>query len=92
MSIKKFEVDIYQLKNGTYSYDFEIDDTFFQLLGTSLVSKGNLKTHVTLDKDNDFYKIKFLIKGNVNLVCDRSLEEYEQYLNIDKTLIVRYGD
>jgi uncharacterized metal-binding protein YceD (DUF177 family) len=92
MGIKKFEVDIFQLKNGTHSYNFEIDDTFFQLLGTSLVSKGNLKTHVTLDKNNDFYKINFLIKGYVKLICDRSLEEYNQYLNIDKTLIVKYGD
>jgi len=26
------------------------------------------------------------------LICDRSLEEYEHYINIDKNLIIKYGN
>lgn len=90
--LKKFEVEIFQLKNGIHHYDFEIDDSFFQVLGTSLTEKGRLRVHVALEKNSDFYKLNFLINGFVVLVCDRSLDEFEHYVNINTDLIIRYGD
>ena len=85
-------IEIFQLKAGIHHYDFEIKDSFFQLMGTSLIEKGNLRAQVILDKNTDFFKLNFLIKGHVNLICDRSLEEFEQYIDLNKSLIIRYGD
>lgn len=90
--LKKFEVEIYQLKVGVYHYDFEIKDEFFQLLGTSLVEKGHLGAAVTLEKSRDFFKLTFQIRGHVTLTCDRSLDEFEHYINANKNLILRYGE
>ncbi len=61
-------------------------------MGTSLIEKGNLRAEVILDKNTDFFKLNFLIKGHVNLTCDRSLEEFEQYIDLNKSLIIRYGE
>ncbi|MBC7388513.1 MAG: DUF177 domain-containing protein [Opitutaceae bacterium] len=85
-------IEIFQLKAGIHHYDFEIKDSFFQLMGTTLIEKGNLRAEVILDKNTDFFKLNFLIKGHVNLTCDRSLEEFEQYIDLNKSLIIRYGD
>lgn len=92
MGLKNFEVEIFQLKNGKHQYDFVVSDSFFQLLGTSLVSKGNLKALVTINKNTDFFKINFIINGNVSLICDRSLEEYDEYISVNKDLIIKYGE
>ena len=56
MGLKNFEVEIFQLKNGKHQFDFVVSDSFFQLLGTSLVDKGNLKALVTINKNTDFSK------------------------------------
>jgi len=90
--LKKFHVEIYQLKDGMHHYEFEIKDEFFRLLGTSLVEKGLLGAVVLLDKSRDFFKLTFQIKGNVALICDRSLEEFEHYINVNKNLIIRYAE
>ncbi len=92
VDLKKFEVEIYQLKVGVHHYDFEITDAFFQLLGTSLVEKGHLKAHVAIEKSQNFFQLNFQIKGHVMLICDRSLEEFEQYIQVDKPLILRYAE
>lgn len=90
--LKKFEVEIYQLKVGIHHYNFEIKDEFFQLLGTSLVEKGQLGATVTLEKSRDFFKLTFQIRGHVSLICDRSLDEFDHYINVNKNLIIRYAD
>lgn len=90
--LKKFEVEIYQLKVGIHHYNFEIKDEFFQLLGTSLVEKGLLGTVVTLEKSRDFFKLNFQIRGHVTLTCDRSLDEFEHYINVNKNLFIRYAE
>lgn len=48
--------------------------------------------NIALEKNNDHFKINFLIKGFVMLTCDRSLEEFEQYMDINKHLIIRYAE
>ncbi len=92
MGLKNFEVEIFQLKIGKHLYDFVVDDSFFQVLESSLVDRGHLLAHVAIEKNNDFFKINFLIKGNVKLICDRSLDEFEHYIHTEKELIVRYGE
>ena len=90
--LKNLVVEIFQLKTGVHHYDFEINDSFFQLMGTTLIERGNLRANVILEKSSDFFKLNFVIKGYVNLVCDRSLEDFEQYLDLNKDLIIRYGE
>jgi uncharacterized metal-binding protein YceD (DUF177 family) len=92
VDLKNFEVEIYQLKVGIHHYDFEITNEFFQVLGTSLVERGHLKAHVALEKSKDFFQLNFLIQGHVMLVCDRSLEVFEQPIEVRKSLILRYAE
>jgi uncharacterized protein len=88
----EYNVEIYQLKPGTYRYDFETGNEFFQLLGSTIVEKGQLKTHVILEKVSDFFKLNFRIRGYVVLVCDKSLEEFEHRIDTVQNLIIRYGE
>jgi uncharacterized metal-binding protein YceD (DUF177 family) len=90
--LNQFEVDLFQLRNGLHEYNFEVRDEFFQLLGTNLTDRGNLHVHVTLEKNIDYFKLTFHIKGFVILICDRSLEEYQHYIDVTRNLVIRYGE
>jgi uncharacterized metal-binding protein YceD (DUF177 family) len=83
MRREDYRIDIINLKNGVHEYDFIIDESFFSFFDNSIVDEGNLKTSITLEKNDRLIRCLFNIKGHVRLVCDRSLKEYDE--KIDRT-------
>lgn len=91
-ALTQYDIDIYGLKEKQYAYDFESRSEFFEELEQELIENGNFKTHLTLDKSATMLILNFHIVGNVELVCDRSLEIFEEPLDIQERLILKYGD
>ncbi|WP_207431236.1 YceD family protein [Sabulibacter ruber] len=89
--IKKYDINLVKLGNKRHEYEFELDDRFFELFSQQLIHGGNLKAEVVLHKSELLLQFDFHITGTVRLTCDRSLEEFEQPLEIDETLHVRFG-
>jgi uncharacterized protein len=63
-----------------------------RLSWAALIADGNLHADVTLHKTERLITIDSHITGTVRLTCDRSLDEFDQPLDIDNQLLVRYGD
>lgn len=91
-ALTQYDIDIYGLKEKQYVYDFESRSEFFEELEQELIENGHFKTHLTLDKSATMLILNFHIVGNVELVCDRSLETFEEPLDIQERLILKYGD
>jgi uncharacterized metal-binding protein YceD (DUF177 family) len=89
--IKKYDINLVKLGNKSHSYEFELDDRFFELFEQELILGGNLKAEVVLHKSELLLQFDFHIKGTVRLTCDRSLEDFEHPLEVEQTLLVRYG-
>lgn len=89
--IKKYDIGIAKLSNKKHEYEFELHDPFFALFDQSLINGGNLKAEVTLEKSELLITIGFRITGDLNLTCDRTLEEFAFPVDIQETLLVRYG-
>ncbi|GAB2534555.1 YceD family protein [Rufibacter soli] len=89
--IKKYDINLVKLGNKSHSYEFELDDRFFELFDQELILGGNLKAEVELHKSELLLQFDFHITGTVRLTCDRSLEEFEHPLEVKQTLLVRYG-
>ncbi|WP_181308087.1 DUF177 domain-containing protein [Rufibacter sp. XAAS-G3-1] len=89
--IKKYDINLVRLGNKSHSYEFELDDRFFELFEQELILGGNLKAEVVLHKSELLLQFDFHIKGTVRLTCDRSLEDFEHPLEVEQTLLVRYG-
>lgn len=87
----EFKVNIIGLSQKAHHFDFEIGDEFFGLYGHSLVEKGHFKADVTLDKRETMIEGHFHISGAASLVCDRSLEPFDQPMEINKTILFKYG-
>ena len=56
-----------------------------------LLKKGKLKVRVIMEKGANVIELTFLIKGTVELTCDRSLEVFDHNLNITERMIYKYG-
>ncbi|RNI28098.1 DUF177 domain-containing protein [Rufibacter immobilis] len=89
--IKKYDINLVRLGNKSHSYEFELDDHFFELFSQQLIHGGNLKAEVVLHKSELLLQFDFHIAGKVRLTCDRSLEEFEYPLEVKQTLHVRFG-
>lgn len=88
----QFKLDVYKLSNKRHDYEFDINDKFFESFTDSFLQKGKLEAKLTLDKSESMIIADFVIKGSVELVCDRSLEEYDQEIDIEEQLIFKYGN
>jgi uncharacterized metal-binding protein YceD (DUF177 family) len=92
MGVRTFAINIVGLTNTVHHFDFEVGNDFFSQYGTELISRGSLKADVSLDKRETFIEATFGINGTVELTCDRSLEPFDYFIDVEKKLVFKYGD
>jgi uncharacterized metal-binding protein YceD (DUF177 family) len=87
-----YTVNIVGLSNKVHSFDFRIGDGFFVQYGTEILQGGDFEAKVVLDKHETFIDADFRITGKAKLVCDRSLEPFEEPMNIHRKVMFKYGE
>ncbi|MFD2515873.1 YceD family protein [Pontibacter locisalis] len=90
--LKDYEIGIAKLSNKRHSYEFEMDDSFFELFGTDIISGGKLLAKVELDKTESLLTFDIDIEGHVRLTCDRSLDEFDYPVHVQQVFRVKYGE
>jgi uncharacterized metal-binding protein YceD (DUF177 family) len=90
--VKGFSVNFVGLSNKAHPFEFKLDDSFFERYGTEILTSGNLDAVVVLDKHETFIEADFTIKGTVRLTCDRSLEPFDEILDLQKKVVFKFGD
>lgn len=86
-----YTIEISNLKNQDYEYDFLVKDNFFQLFPQSLIEQGNLTVKVLLRKSETMLQLHFKITGFIVLTCDRSLENFDFPIKSEAKLILKFG-
>ena len=92
MKKREFDINIYNLDNKSYDYNYKIDDSFFELFEDVLISKGDLEVWVELVKTDTFIDLDFQIDGSIELECDRSLDKFRYPLHLREHLIYKFGE
>lgn len=90
--MKGFSVNIVGLGNKAHQFDFRLDRAFFEGYGKEILEDGSFEAQVALDKHETFIEADFKIKGQARLVCDRSLEPFDEVMNLHKRVMFKYGD
>ncbi|AFK03427.1 protein of unknown function DUF177 [Emticicia oligotrophica DSM 17448] len=90
--LSKYDINIQGLEEKVHSFEFEGDDKFFEAFGQVFISKGNFKAIVKLTKNATLLQLDFDIKANIELICDRSLEPFEEPIELKERYIFKYGD
>lgn len=89
---RRYNIDIYGLKNGPHEYQLSFDDSLFEKVEEGLVETGNGEVKITIDKKETMMTFSFEIDGQIELTCDRSNEKFDHSIGINESLIVKYGE
>ena len=91
-SNRQFIIPFKGLKVGKHNFVYDIDDTFFDDYEQSEITKGNIHVEVDLDKKANMLELYFSIEGDVLVICDRCLDEFEIPIDYETELFVKFGD
>ncbi len=90
--LTSYGIPIYGLENRRYDYSFTSGDAFFAALDQSLIEHGALTTRVTVEKSETMIRLDFHIVGTVSQTCDRSLDEYDEPVDTQQMLLLKFSD
>ncbi|MFY0654311.1 MAG: DUF177 domain-containing protein [Cyclobacteriaceae bacterium] len=89
---RAYNIDIYGLRLGGHDFQFQFDNDLFDNEEERLVENGQGTCNVTLDKSETLINLWFEINGEVELMCDRSMELFMYPLTLKERLILKYGE
>lgn len=88
----KYIIQFAGLKEGRHEFEFDVDDLFFEQFESSEIKKGKLSVTVILDKNRQVFEMGFFIKGTVQCICDRCLDELDLPLQYQGKLFFKFGE
>ena len=90
--LRPYDINIIGLEEKRYEFDFQSGNDFFKALDQQLITKGNVTTHLILDKSETMIRLDFQIQGVVEQTCDRCLDLYDENVDTRRTLYLKFGD
>ena len=80
------------LKNGSHTFDFQIDDALFEAYERIEIKGGACCAHVELLKSDTMLEMSIDIQGEVICECDRCLEDCPIEVDYSGDLVVKFSD
>lgn len=90
-SLKEYTIPFIGLKLGKHHFDYQIDKSFFELFEYDDFNDANVQLDLVLEKKTTLLELHFEVSGSVNINCDITNESYDQELNSEYTLVVKFG-
>lgn len=87
-----FDIDIFRLANGEHSFEFDFDSAFFGLFEDSVIENGKGSVKIDLNRTPTLITLNFHLNGEIELVCDRSLDTFMYPINETKEVRIKYGE
>ena len=90
--LKEFTIPFVGLKLGKHHFDYQIDKSFFEYFEYEDFSNVNVETTLQLEKKTTLLELHFEISGHVNVNCDLTNEPFDQDVNGEFDLVVKFGE
>lgn len=90
-TLSPYIISYASLKVGMHTFAFELNDSFFSQFPEGIIQKGKLDVQVQMERKSNMLQFHFTIKGNVEVPCDRCLENYTLKQNFTEELFVKFG-
>lgn len=82
-------IPIKDLKEGLHQFDYLIDRSFLEQFNYNDVKDIHAKVHLNLLKTNRLYDLNISMDGNINVECDRCLDEFTMPLKSQYHLVIK---
>ncbi|WP_419213091.1 YceD family protein [Maribacter sp. X9] len=92
MKQKEFNIPFSGLKQGKHDFNYQIDNTFFDSFGYDEFNDANITLDVILHKTSTMLELDLEASGTVNVNCDITSEPYDQPIDADLHLVVKFGE
>ena len=90
--LKTFTIPFVGLKEGKHQFEFNIDKTFFDFFDFQDFNDASVEVNLELNKKSTLLELNFKISGFVNVDCDLTNEPYDQKIESDFDLVVKFGE
>ena len=89
--LKQFNIPFVGLKEGTHLFEYDIDNTFFELYSYDEFEKSSINVTLEFVKKSTFFELTFTASGTVNVPCDVSGEYFDLEITATLPLVVKFG-
>jgi len=90
-NLERFKIDLKALTTEEQSYEWDLDDSYFEALEATEVQGGALHVSASIRKVSGFFELHWHAAGTVIVTCDRCLDAMDQPIEADQRLIVKFG-
>jgi len=90
--LKDYTIQFVGLKEGKHCFEYQIDNKFFEHFEYEEFNDVKLDVKVDLIKKSTLLELHFKTSGTVNVNCDLTNEPYNQDINNDFDLVVKFGN
>ena len=90
--LKEFTIPFVGLKVGEHTYNFKIDNSFFEHFEYDEFNDANIQLGLLLNKKATLLEFSLSFKGSVNVNCDTTNEPYNQKLDGHYHFVVNFGE
>ena len=90
--LKDFTIPFVGLKIGKHHFEYKVEKAFFEHFEYEDFKDVNITVNVELEKKTTLLELHFKISGWVNVNCDLTNEPYNQDIEDEFDLVVKFGD
>ncbi|MEW4922158.1 DUF177 domain-containing protein [Algibacter sp. 2305UL17-15] len=89
--LKEYTIPFVGLKVAIHDFEFKIDQTFFDYFEYEDFNAVKVAVNVALTKKETLLELHFKINGHVTINCDLTNEPYNQGIENEFDLVVKFG-
>jgi len=87
-----YSIPVSGQREGHNSFNFEINNKFFDLFKESEIKEGILSVIIEAEKHASHIDLEIIIKGSVRVSCDRCLGMFDYPEECENRLVIRFGE
>ena len=91
-SLKEFTIKFVGLKIGEHCFDYKINKEFFESFEFDEFNDASIKADIKLTKKTTLLELDFQVEGFVNVNCDLTNEPYNQPIENQFSIVVKFGE
>jgi len=90
--LNAYSIHFKGLKVGKHTFNLQVDDKFFDEFDESEIKHGKLEVEILLNKQSQLLDLTISFEGNVEVVCDRCLDNFDLPVSYKGSLYVKFGE
>ena len=91
-NLEIFKIDLKGLKDEVTTFEFSLDNDYFEAIGATQVNGGDFSTTLTVRKTAGAFELRFHSAGTAVVSCDLCLEDMTLPVDTSNKVVVRLGE